>query len=288
MVTGASSGLGVVVARELAAHGARVIMAVRDIEKGRRVRDVISDSTGGDLEVRQLDLADLDSVRRFATTLRDQGSPLDLLVNNAGIGGGPRTLTSQGYERTFATNFLGPFALTAQLFELLSAGRDPRVVTVTSNLYKRVKVSLPLDDPSSAQSYSSGKAYVASKLADLIFALELDRRSRAVDSPVRSLAAHPGVVDTPLQRGGGSPLERTASLAFRLAFGRPVGAGALPMLFAATAEHAQTGKLLGPSLKKGDLRIHAEAIQTPANDQALALRLWQTAETLTKTPFAPV
>lgn len=278
--------MGLVVAQELAAHGAHVIMAVRDTEKGTRARELISTSAVGDLEVRQLDLADLASVGRFTAMMRNQGAPVDLLVNNAGIGGGPRTLTAQGYERTLATNFLGPFALTAQLFGLLAAGRDSRVVTVSSNLYKHVKVTLPLDDPAAAQGYSSGKAYVASKLADLIFAIELDRRSRAAGLPVRSLAAHPGVVDTPLQRGGRPPLDRTAALLFRLALGRSISAGALPLLFAAASDQAPTGKLLGPSLKKRDLRIHAETIRTPANDIALATRLWETAETLTETPFA--
>jgi NAD(P)-dependent dehydrogenase (short-subunit alcohol dehydrogenase family) len=201
VVTGASSGLGLVVAEELASHGAHVVMAVRDLAKGERVRaELVGRHPTAALQLRHLDLADLDSVNRFADELGSQFQSLDLLVNNAGMGGGPRRLSPQNYELTWATDFLGPFALTGRLLPVLETGHEPRIVTVASNFYKRMKVTLPLDDPRAERSFSSAKAYIAAKTADLVFAVELERRLRAHGSSLRSLAAHPGVAKRPCNK----------------------------------------------------------------------------------------
>lgn len=234
----------------------------------------------GSLVAREINLLDLDSVKRFATELHE-GPALDLLVNNAGAGGGARALSPQGYERTWATNFLGPFAFTGLLLDLLGRGGEPRVVHVGSNAYTRIKVELPLDDPAGERTWSAGRAYVASKLADLVFGHELERRLHAAGSPVRSLLAHPGVASTPLQQSAESRAERAVGRLLNLAFGRSADAGAIPLLYAATAHGAPTGVFLGPSLRKSDLRVHAQPLRPPADDTLLADRLWSTAERLT-------
>lgn len=190
-----------------------------------------------------------------------------------------KQLSVQGFQSVFATNHLGHFALTASVFDALLAGDQPRVVTVGSNLTQRMKVALPLDDLS--QQVSAGKAYVGSKLANLMFAHELERRLRTAGSPVRSLAAHPGVAATPLQKQVGNPLEWVIGRALGLTLGRSAAAGAIPLLFAATSPEAPTGVFLGPGLRKRDVRVHAEALVPPANDVALARRLWTVSQQAT-------
>jgi NAD(P)-dependent dehydrogenase (short-subunit alcohol dehydrogenase family) len=288
IVTGASSGLGLVSAEQLAAHGARVVMAVRNVTKGERVRaEIASLHPDARLEVRHLDVADLDSVARFAEQMAAETDQVDLLVNNAGIGGGPRRLSPQGYELTWATDFLGPFALTGRLLPLLEGANDARIVTVGSNLYKRISVNLPLDDPAAERSYSGFKAYVAAKLADLLFAVELERRLRANGSRVRSLAAHPGVANTPMQKSASSIPERVAARALSVVLGRSPETAAIPLLFAATAPDAPADKFVGPAFGKRDRRVHADPVVAPANDRELASRLWATAEALTGMAWRP-
>ncbi len=282
VVTGASSGLGLVVTEQLASHGAHVVMAVRDLTKGERVRaELLGRHPTASLELRLLDLADLDSVNRFADELGSQLQSLDLLVNNAGMGGGPRRLSPQNYELTWATDFLGPFALTGRLLPMLEGGHDPRIVTVGSNFYKRMKVTLPLDDPRAEKSYSGAKAYVAAKTADLVFAVELERRLRARGSSVRSLAAHPGVANTPMQQSASSMPERVLAKLLSIALGRSPEAGALPLLYGAVGRDAPAGRFLGPGLSKRDERVYADEVVAPANDPALARRLWSVGEQLT-------
>jgi NAD(P)-dependent dehydrogenase (short-subunit alcohol dehydrogenase family) len=286
IVTGASSGLGLVVAEQLAAHGARVVMAVRDPAKGERVRaEIVSAHPAARLEVEHVDLADLHSVARFAQRLSADMDHVDLLINNAGIGGGPRRLSPQGFELTWATDFLGPFALTGRLLPLLERASNARIVTVGSNLYKRISVELPLNDPAAAHSYSAPKAYVAAKLADLLFAVELERRLSANNSGVRSLAAHPDVANTPMQKSASSLPERIAARALSLTLGRSPEVAAIPLLFAATAPEAPAGKFLGPGFGKRDRRVHADAVVAPADDRELARRLWVSGETLTDVTF---
>lgn len=285
VVTGASSGLGAVVARALASRGATVVMGVRDRGKAERVLATFGPEAAARVAVYALELDDLDSVARFADAVRADHSSLHLLLNNAGTVKPAARLSAQGFQSTFATNYLGHFALTGLLLDRLNQAEQPRVVSVGSMLYRRLKITLPLDDL--AADVPAGRAYVASKLAALLFADELERRLRVIGSPVRSLAAHPGVADTPMQQQTGNVAERLINGALHLALGRSAEAGALPLLFAATAPAAPTGVLLGPSLRKRDLRIHADALVAPATDRALAARLWSVSERATGVSFPP-
>ncbi|GAA3746178.1 oxidoreductase [Micromonospora maritima] len=283
VVTGAASGLGLATTRALADHGARVVLAVRDKAKGRRM---VADMDSADLEVRRLDLADLDSVREFADRLHADHPRVDVLINNAGVMAPPRTLSSQGHELQFATNHLGHFALTGFLLDLLMAGRDPRVVTVTSVNHRQGK--FPSTDPTGAHGYSPMGFYNASKLANAIFGHELHRRLSAAASPVRSFLAHPGYTATNLQTSATTPI-------WRLLLGRignpllaqPVERGAWPQLFAATDPTAQPGRLIAPG-GPGELRGHPAPgrLSAAATDPDNGRRLWDLSEQLTGVRFA--
>ncbi|GAA0238263.1 SDR family NAD(P)-dependent oxidoreductase [Cryptosporangium japonicum] len=276
VITGATSGLGLVLTDQLARRGADVIMAVRDVAKGNRVRASLT----GRLEVREVDVADLDSVRRFAEDLRSDGRAIDVLVNNAGTGAQARTLTRQGYESTFATNHLGAFALTGSVLDLFRPDRDPRVVAVGSNLYRWGSPRTDFEDLT-GERFAAGPVYVKSKVANLLFGAELDRRLRAAGSPVRSFLAHPGMAATPLNANPGKLGERLLVGLMGAVFRRSAEAGALPLAFAATDPRAETGVFLGPSARKSDLRVHFEPLKRPADDEALAARLWTLSEDAT-------
>lgn len=282
VVTGASSGLGRVAAQQLAAHGATVLMAVRDVAKGERVRAELSRAElPGSLEVHHLDLADLDSVRRFADALHRAGRPIDLLLNNAGIYPTRHELSPQGHESTFATNHLGHFALTGLLLDLFRPEGGPRVVSVGSELYRSVRAGLEADDVAAPRSFSAGPAYARSKLANTLFAGELDRRLRASGSPVRSFLAHPGLASTPMNATSESR-GRRAFLAFAKAVaGRTPEQGTVPLLFAATSPRAATGVLLGPSVRKWDNRVHFSPVAPVGADPVAAARLWTVSQELT-------
>ena len=201
IVTGANSGLGLATSRQLARRGAHVIMAVRNEAKGRQaIADLADAQPDASLELRRLDLADLDSVRAFADRIHADGVPVDVLVNNAGVMMPPRALSPQGHEIQFAANHLGHFALTGLLLDILQTGNDPRVVTVSSGLHRRGHIHF--DDLTGARKYSPIAFYAQSKFANVLFGLELDRRLRAAGRPVRSLLAHPGYAATNLQTSG--------------------------------------------------------------------------------------
>ncbi|WP_405092033.1 SDR family NAD(P)-dependent oxidoreductase [Micromonospora sp. NBC_01392] len=278
VVTGATSGLGLVVARQLTAHGATVIAAVRDVDKAARVLPGV--------EARRLDVADLDSVAAFATGLHAQGRSLDLLVNNAGIGGHQgRRLSPQGIEMQFATNFLGHFALTGRLLDLIRDGG--RVVHVGSGLYRIFRVAPPFDDPAAERSYSPSRAYVTSKLANLLLGLELDRRLRRAGRPVQSLVAHPGLARTALNDDIRRPALRATMAVLQALIGRPAERAAVPLLFAATAPGARGGVFIGPGNRKSDDRVHLDPVAAPANDPAVAGRLWDRARTWSAVEYPP-
>ncbi|GAA3442770.1 SDR family NAD(P)-dependent oxidoreductase [Planomonospora venezuelensis] len=270
VVTGASSGLGAAMTRHLAARGGRVIMAVRDVAKADRVRHGL----GANVEARHLDLLDLDTVRAFAEKMRADGITVDALINNGGISGVPRRLSPQGVESQLATNHLGHFALTGLLLDGLAAGRHPVVVTVGSGLYRIGR--LDLADLAAEQRYSPGGAYAASKLANVLFALELDRRLRAAGSPVRSLLAHPGMAKTDLGRES-SPFTRAVGALLGAFMRLPIDDAVTPMLHAATDPTAPTGRNIGPG--KGRLRF--DRLGGAATDRDLARRLWEVSEQIT-------
>ncbi|MFF2955737.1 oxidoreductase [Kitasatospora sp. NPDC057965] len=289
VVTGASSGLGLATARTLAERGGRVVLAVRDEERGRaaaaRIAASLPDPGVPDrLDVRRLDLADLDSVRTFAERLRADRPRLDVLVNNAGVFAPPRALSPQGHELQFAVNHLGHFALTGLLLDVLAAGRDPRVVTVSSLNHRKGRIRF--DDLTGAHGYTPMGFYDQSKLANTLFGRELHRRLAASGSPVRSVLAHPGYTATNLQTSGPTGLTR-------LLFGRllrPLAQrpeeGALPQLYAATDPSVRGGEFIGPD-GRGELRGAPTRVRLApsAEDAEAARRLWELSEELTGVRF---
>ncbi|GAB3660780.1 SDR family NAD(P)-dependent oxidoreductase [Actinocorallia lasiicapitis] len=272
VVTGANSGLGLETTRALAAKGAHVIMACRDLTKAHKAADGIT----GQLDIRQVDLADLDSVRAFAATV-DQ---IDVLINNAGVMMPPRTLTEQGFELQFGTNHLAHYALTGLLLDRLAKAADPRVVTVSSGLAARGAIDF--DDLDGEHGYSPTGHYAQSKLANQLFTLELDRRLKAAGIPVAALMAHPGYAATNLQSTGPRGLLNLVMKPGNLLFAQSAAMGALPQLYAATAPDAASGEYFGPD-GIGDLRGHPHRVRPvrAATDTAAATRLWDVSARLT-------
>jgi len=272
IVTGANSGIGAVAARELAAHGASVVLACRNTAKGERV----AASMAGAVSVRELDLADLASVRRFAETV----DAVDVLINNAGVMAVPESRTADGFELQFGTNFLGPFALTGLLLDRISS----RVVTLSSTAHRAGTIDLA-DLNWHHRRYQRWRAYGASKLADLMFASELQRRLTATGSPVLSIAAHPGFARTELQSHTQSAQGPLLAFGTRL-LGQSAEMGALPTLFAATSPDAEGGGYYGPG-GFGEMRGHPTAVDrtAAARDEHVAARLWRSAEALTGVAF---
>ncbi|GFJ95865.1 short-chain dehydrogenase [Phytohabitans rumicis] len=281
IVTGANSGLGLATTRQLAKRGAHVIMAVRNETKGRQALASLADTQpGASLELRHLDLADLDSVRAFAERLHADGARVDVLVNNAGVMMPPRSLSPQGQESQFASNHLGHFALTGLLLDLLEAGTDPRVVTVSSSLHRRGTIHF--DDLTGARKYSPSAYYAQSKFANVLFGLELHRRLSAKGSPVRSLLAHPGYAATNLQTTGPTGLAKTLGGIGNRLLAQDAEMGALPQLYAATAASAQSGQFIGPG-GMAEMRGYPKVVRPvpSAEDPATAARLWTLSQELT-------
>lgn len=285
VVTGANSGLGLATTRQLARHGAHVVMAVRNEAKGRTaLAGVAAAVPEARLELRLLDLADLAAVRAFADGLHSDKVPVDVVVNNAGVMMPPRQLSPQGQEIQFAGNHLGHFALTGLLLDLLTAGHDPRVVTVSSSLHRRGRIQF--DDLTGERSYSPTAFYAQSKFANVLFGLELDRRLRAAGSPVRSLLAHPGYAATNLQTTGPTGVTRLAGRIGNRVFAQSPEMGALPQLYAATSAAADSGQFIGPA-RFAESRGHPTVVQPvdSARDPATARRLWDLSEQLTGVHF---
>lgn len=293
LVTGGNSGIGYETARELARKGAQVILPARTIAKADdaigRLRCELPSAM---LVPALLDLASQQSVREFAAWFEQQfpGPSLDLLINNAGVMAVPqRELTVDGFERQFATNFLGPFTLTALVYPHLRQQTGTRIVIVSSSVTKWAK--LDFDNLQSERRYKPlGQAYGQAKLADSLFALELQRRLTAVASPVIATAAHPGYAITNLQTSG--PGDAPSALRIVSKLLKPVAShdaahGALPTLFAAAAPEAQPGGYYGPD---GLFELKGYPIMVPvpakAQDPATAKRLWREAEQLTGTTFS--
>jgi NAD(P)-dependent dehydrogenase (short-subunit alcohol dehydrogenase family) len=285
IVTGASSGLGLATTEHLARRGAHVLMAVRDEVKGQRVRAELTDRLpGASLEVRPLDLSDLDSVRAFAEGVLADGLTVDILINNAGVMMTPHRLSPQGHELQFATNHLGHFALTGLLLGALRAGTDPRVVTVSSSTHHRGRIRF--DDLTGAGDYSPFAYYAQSKLANVLFGLELHRRLRAAGDPMSSLLAHPGYAATNLQTTGPTGLMKALGRIGNRIMAQKSAAGALPQLYAATAPQARSGQFFGPD-GMFEMRGYPTVVR-PARageDPTTARRLWDLSEKLTGVTF---
>jgi NAD(P)-dependent dehydrogenase (short-subunit alcohol dehydrogenase family) len=287
VVTGANGGIGYHTARVLAARGARVIMACRRAEAGEEAAARLRERTPGALvELEILDLASLSSVDACARRIAARLPRLDCLINNAGIMSVPRSITADGFERQLAVNHLGHFALTGRLLPSLLVAPHPRVVTVTSAAYRMGR--LHFADLQAERRYRPWQAYAASKLANLLFALELDRRARAAGAPLISVAAHPGYAATGLQvnpdRHLPAPLRRFWTWA-NSHVAQDAAGGALPTLRAATDPAATGGALYGPS---GLLRGPAvpARLSAQARDHVAAGRLWEASQDLTGVVFS--
>ena len=283
MVTGANSGLGLSTARELARAGARVVLACRNLEKGEAARrEIEAAAPGAPLELEQLDLSSLDSVRAFAD--RFSGG-LDLLINNAGVMAPPRGRTADGFELQFGTNHLGHFALTGLLLRTLEGRSGARVVTVSSTAHRMGRINF--DDLHGERRYRRWRAYGQSKLANLIFALELDRRLRGAGSTISSLAAHPGYAATNLQSASAPVLDRAVMVLTNLLIAQDAEVGALSLLYAATQPGLEGGTYVGPD-GRGEQRGHPQPEAVPARaalDETVAAQLWAVSEEATGVHF---
>jgi NAD(P)-dependent dehydrogenase (short-subunit alcohol dehydrogenase family) len=277
VVTGATSGIGRHTAAELARAGAEVVLAVRDVDRGERVRAEI----GGAAVVR-LDLAEQASVHAAAAELRERWPRIDILVNNAGVMALPRRVTADGFELQMATNVLGPFAFTGLLLESLGSAR---VVTVSSGAHRGSR-GLPFDDLQGARRYHRWIVYSHTKLANLLFMFELGRRAAAAGLGLVSVAAHPGTATTNLQAVGpqmdGSRLRELLIVGGTRLVGQSDVQGAEPSLYAATTPDLASGSYVGPD-RLFETRGHPKLVSASgaARDEEAARRLWELSELLT-------
>jgi hypothetical protein len=289
IVTGANSGLGYETALELARHGAHVVLACRDLERAAATSESIRAAhPESALESLPLDLADLASVRAFAEKFRSGHGELHLLCNNAGVMALPLRRTANDFEMQFGTNHLGHFALTGLLLEPLLRTSGARIVTLSSTAHKFGRMNF--DDLQSERGYRRWRAYGQSKLANLLFAYELERRLVASGSDTISLACHPGYAATNLQLAGprmdeSSFMERASEWANGV-FGQSAAMGALPTLYASTAPDANGGDYIGPS-DYFESWGHPKKVQSSSrsHDAEAARRLWELSESLTGVAF---
>lgn len=296
-ITGANTGLGYATARVLARRGAHVILACRDLARGVGARAQLQrEVPGASVDTTHLELGNLGSIRRTAQTFVSVLDRLDGLICNAGVMGLPHQRTADGFEYQIGVNHLGHFALVGLMLPLLLRSPRARIVVVSSNLHKRGSLPLLLEDPFfERRPYDRWQAYNQSKLANLLFAFELDRRLRAAGAPAVAVAAHPGYAATELQpraaRLGGSKLERLAMAIANALVAQSAAAGAWPILRAATDPTVQGGEYFGPSrwreLRGPAVRVDPSAA---ARDPDTAARLWQWSEQVTGVTyeFAPV
>lgn len=283
VVTGANAGLGLEVAAQLAGHGARVVMACRNLAKAEVAADLIrSRAEAAVLEVRPLDLASLESVRTFAAGLVDDGAPVDLLINNAGLMAVDHERTAEGFEMQLGVNHLGHFALTAALLPLMVRTPGSRVATMASMGHRAGRMHF--DDLMFEKRYHRWPPYFQSKLANLLFTAELQRRLESTGAQTIALAAHPGGSHTDLGSEG-SGITNVVGSAF-MWMGQEPDKGALPMLRAATDPAAKGGQFYGPHL----LVMGRPVLETPsrrARNAGDARRLWAVSEELTGIEVLP-
>ena len=285
LITGANSGLGFEAAKALGGKGAAVVLAVRNAAKGEAAAaDIRAAAPNVDLKVMALDLASLASIRAFAFAFMSGHIRLDILINNAGVMTIPYRTTADGFEMQFGTNHLGHFALTGLLLPLVLHTPDARVVTVGSGLHVLGKIDFA--NLNGERSYSKWGAYGQSKLANLLFAYELQRKLAAAGSEVISVAAHPGYAATNLQAVGpemeGSKLWARIMPAANRVLGQSAAMGALPEVYAATSPAVRGGDYVGPDGFMGQ-RGFPKKVKSSANsyDEAVAARLWAVSEELT-------
>lgn len=282
VITGANSGLGLQTALALAGRDARVVLACRDEARGlASLETVRSRVPGTTAELRLLDLSSLASVRRFAAGWT---GPLDLLINNAGVMATPRILTEDGFEQQLGINHLGHFALTGLLLGYLREAEAPRVVAVSSSAHKRGAINF--DDLNSTKRYRRWAAYSQSKIANLYFTMELNRRVKATGEPLLAVAAHPGLSSTNLTAGMRNPAVLDVVGGFIKFMGQSDIAGALPILHAATSPSVRGGDYYGPD-GPGEIRGNATLVAPVPQvlDPGMAARLWEVSAALTGVTF---
>lgn len=285
LVTGANSGIGYETARELADHGAHVLMACRDEERARRARDKLeSELQRSSLELLPLDLADLVSVHRAASHVLATHARLDLLINNAGVMGTPYRQSPDGFELQMATNHLGHFALTGLLLDRIVTTERARIVTVSSHMHRIGQ--LQPDDVAGLTPRNTWVAYGTTKLANLLFTAELSRRLAAENLSTLAVAAHPGWTRSNLAGSGAalgtSRVRRKLARTAGATLGQSASSGALPVLCAATSSSVHAGMYIGPANRFG-LAGPPKVTQPSrrARDAASATALWQASEDLT-------
>jgi NAD(P)-dependent dehydrogenase (short-subunit alcohol dehydrogenase family) len=285
LVTGANSGIGYETARALATHGAHVVLACRNAERARRARDRLDwELDDSSLEMLVLDLADFASVAHAAETFLARHARLDLLVNNAGIMGIPYRQTADGFELQMATNHLGHFALTGLLLDRILTTERSRIITVSSHMHRIGR--LHLDDTLGTTQQNPWVTYGTTKLANLLFSLELSRRLTHAGLDTRAVAAHPGWTRSNLVGNGAalgeSRARRKLARAAGTTLGQSTAAGALPILYAATSSAAHNGQYVGPSRWFGMVGPpHPTRPAALALDPDTAARLWEASEELT-------
>lgn len=293
VITGSNSGIGFEAARVLAKKGANLVLAVRNLDKGdAAAEDLEAEIPGVKVDVMQLDLADLDSVHQFADDYRGRFDKLDILINNAGIMVPPYRETKDGFELQFGTNHLGHFALTGRLLEVLLATDKSRVVVVSSSAHTRGEINF--DDLNfKQQSYRRFAAYGQSKLANLLFAYELQRRLESIHSSTICVACHPGFAATNLTAAGmglGKSWIGKSVGGFANVFAQSAGMGALPTLYAATEPSLEGGEYIGPTSRTGrnSMRGHPGIVTSNQRslDADVAKRLWEVSEDLTGVHFS--
>lgn len=280
IVTGANTGLGYDTARALAEHGASVVLAVRDVDKGevarKRILEVAPDA---DLSVQALDLSSLQSVRAAARELRNEHPRIDLLINNAAVAFPPKTTTPDGFELQFATNHLGHFALTGLLLENMLGVDGARVVV--ASLDHKLGGAIHFDDLQWQRRYSSALAYAQSKLANLMFCYAFHRRLHKSGAPLMTVTAHPGYTKSDLFRNMAKPVQKMMKFS-DLFIGQDPAKGALPQLYAATMPDVQGGQYWGPD---GCLEMAGYPTLVRSSkksyDQQVQERLWAVSEELT-------
>ncbi len=287
IVTGANSGLGYYTARALAAAGAEVILACRNAERGEAARaKLAAELPQARLQLQTLDLADLDSVAAFAQSIAAEREAIDILCNNAGVMALPLRRTAQGFEMQIGTNHLGHFALTGRLLPLLNAAPAGRIVN-TASLAHRMTRGMDLDDLNwKHKRYARWDAYGKSKLANLLFTFELERRLRSHGQTAIAVAAHPGYAATHLQAAGpemsGSRLSLLAMNAANAIFAQSAEQGAEPQIYAAAMPEVRGGDYWGPDGLR-ELRGHPRRVRgrRAAYDTDVSARLWDVSESLT-------
>jgi NAD(P)-dependent dehydrogenase (short-subunit alcohol dehydrogenase family) len=289
VVTGSNTGIGYHTAAVLAYTGAHVVLAVRNLEKGNAaLARIVAADPKADVTLQELDLSSLDSVRAAAKGLRSAYGRIDLLINNAGVMYTPKRLTADGFEMQFGTNHLGHFALTGLLLDNLLPVRGSRVVTVSSTGH-RIRAAIHFDDLQWQHSYDRIAAYGQSKLANLLFTYELQRRlgtwalknSEIATEPTIAAAAHPGISDTELTRNLPAVLRPAAAFLGPVLF-QSAAMGALPTLRAATDPHVEGGQYYGPdgfAQQRGRPKLVSSSAQS--HDEDLQRRLWTVSEELT-------